>query len=365
MSISGIQHGDRAMVLGTRHELISRAQQLPRDSDRALAFPLGGSTFRVVLINRAGRIVDEFELAEPARYYDDLMHATAAAQVFFGCRPAVAAAFLAGPVPRRGLLKFTNLKGWQAFDRNESRALFGYATDWLNDGQAGYYGLSLLNQEDFAQLRPGSFQEGDAYGYAIFGSGLNMGLGLVPREDGHPPFAPRGRLETAFQQYLRELLGYYPDLEEACSGDYAFRYAARFFMGELTATKLQYDPFVQVFESVPEKQQGKVVTRFALETDNQIARSATRLVFGNLGTFLGSHAVASVLQRIDVSCGILSNPDLRRFCIKESDFLYNFEHQGRELFSDMARGCTVRVCLHNPEHHGAVARATQLLQAIT
>ncbi len=353
----------RPLPIGARDRLQERAQSLPRDADLAVAFPLGGSTFRSVLINRAGRVVDELEVREPAQYYQDLMHATAAAQIYFGCRPVVGAAFLAGPVPRRGLLRFTNLKGWPEFDRTESSTLFGFSTDWLNDGQAGYYGLSLLNQHDYAELRSGNFQDGDSYGYAIFGTGLNMGLGSTAREDGHPPFAAREQLEVAFQQFFFQKFGYYPEWEHACSGGHGFRLAAEFFISRLPDHTQLEDVFVQEFSAAEEKDQGKVVTRFALKLRHPTALKATRLVFGNLGTFLGAQAVGAVLQRIDVSPGILSDEDLRRFCVKETDFLQNFESQGRKQFSDIARGCKVRACLENPEHHGAVARATQLLQA--
>jgi hypothetical protein len=123
------------------------------------------------------------------------------------------------------------------------------------------------------------------------------------------------------------------------------------------------DGFKQEFEAAPRGRRGEVVTRHAL-AGHPSAVAAAKMSFEYLGGWLGAMAISHQAQRIDLSPGILSVPAMRQFCLEETGFLASFVDQGRPMFKDFVRGCTVRVCLRNPEHEGAIERAAELLRAI-
>jgi glucokinase len=343
----------------TKDLLLARAAKLPRNPDRAVAFPLGSSTFRALMIDRDDNVLDQFELAHPANVYTDITHAMAGALVRFGCRPVAGAAFLAGMVPGSGLLKFTNVPDWPEFDRNDSKRYFGFSTEWLNDGMAGYFGLRRLHPQDFTTLHEGQSQPGDPYIYAIFGTGLNVGC-EVSREDGHILFVPRGEEDNELQSWLRQHLGHWPEWEDVTSGVNGFGNVADFYLHHHRVGP--GDDFRREFEASPRGRRGEVVTRFAL-LGHPSARAAAKMAFEYLGGWLGAMAISHQVRRIDVSPGILSDPAMRQFCLEETGFLASFQEQGRPMFQKFAADCTVRVCLRNPEHEGAVERAAELLRA--
>ncbi|HUD11098.1 MAG TPA: glucokinase [Candidatus Saccharimonadia bacterium] len=349
---------DQAAAVESKQVMVAKAAALPRDPDRAVAFPHGSSNFRALLIDRFDKVVDQFELLHPSDSYEDLTHATAAALLHFGCLPAVGAAFLAGPVPKRGLLRFSNVKEWDPFDRAENEVAFGFKTDWLNDGAAGYYGLLRLDTSDFTVLRTGKYRRGDAYLYAIFGTGLNTG-GPQPREDGHLLFVPRSEEEVELQRYLKNVLGHWPEWEDVVSGGTGFRLVADYFLDKNEGS--HESDFAREYEETPHKKRGAVVTRFALAGDS-VASAAAKQVFESLGSWLGAMAISHQVTRIDLSPGILSDEIMRHYCLKETGFTTAFEDQGRPMFKEVAQNCTVRVCRRNPEHEGAVERAAELLR---
>ena len=144
----------------SKKQFLEAAGKLKRSNDRAIAMPLGGSTFRALMVNRRDVVIDQFEAPQPADHYLDVEHAIAAALLHFGNLPAAGAAFLAGMIPKRGPLQFTNLTGWPAFNRDTTKKLFGFTTEWLNDGTAGYYGLPRMNASDFVVLKKGQYRSG-------------------------------------------------------------------------------------------------------------------------------------------------------------------------------------------------------------
>lgn len=81
MSASLATESGLILPTGHQNDLLSRALQLPREPDRALAFPLGSSTFRVLVVDRAGQVLDRIEVQDPASYYDNLYEAMAAVQL--------------------------------------------------------------------------------------------------------------------------------------------------------------------------------------------------------------------------------------------------------------------------------------------
>jgi hypothetical protein len=88
----------------SKAQLLKQVSKLKRNPDRAIAFPLGASTFRALFVDRYDEVVDTFEVADPVNYYEDIEHAIAAALLRFGCRPVTGAAFFAGVLPPRGPL---------------------------------------------------------------------------------------------------------------------------------------------------------------------------------------------------------------------------------------------------------------------
>jgi glucokinase len=337
--------------------LIAEAARLPRNPDRAVAFPLGASTFRALLVDRYDKIVDEFELKHPAEHHETIAHATAAALMQFGCRPVVGAAFFAGMLPRRGLLEFTNLSGWPKVDPAYTDKLFKFKTQWMNDGTAGYYGLPRLDTKEFAVLRKGAYRQGDNYVYAIFGTGMNIGCPTA-REDGHVLFVPKSELDREFQLWFAKRFRHWPEAEDLSSGGDGIRHVAEFFIEKQGLR----DEFVAELESMPKLRRAEVVTKYALG-GHRTAIAAVKLAFEALGSWLGAEAIAHQATRIDLSPGILSLPELREFVVKKTGFLKAFEDQGRPMFKEFAHRCTVRVCLRNPENEGALERAAELLRA--
>jgi glucokinase len=342
----------------TSDDLIEQASKLPHNEDRAVAFPLGGSTFRALIIDRHDNILDQLEVQHPADHHETIEHAIAGALVQFGCLPAAGAAFIAGSVPQRGPLKFTNLE-WPEFDRNGTKKLFGFKTEWMQDGTAGYYGVKRLETKDFVPLRRGGYKKGDHHIYAIFGTGLNTGSEIT-REDGHLLFVPRGAEDTELQSWYHEAFGHWPEWEDVTSGGTGFRKVAQFYMQKRNLPKS--DEFFQEFVATVPLRQAEVVTRYAL-TGHKVARESAAKVFEYLGSWLGAMAVSHQAVRIDLSPGILSLPELRKFCLEETRFLEAFEEQGRPMFSERLKQCTIRVCRRNPEPEGAVERAAELLRA--
>lgn len=341
--------------------LVAEAANLPPNPDRAVAFPLGGSTFRALMIDRQDNILEEFELRHPADHHEAIDHAIAAALVHFGCLPVVGAAFFAGSLPQRGPIEFTNLRGWPKVDRAVTAKRFGFETQWMQDGTAGYYGLKRLGTRDFAVLRKGKYQRGDGYIYAIFGTGINTGCATA-REDGHVLFVPKTDEDREFQLWFKKKYHHWPESEDTSSGGSGFRNFAEFFMHKHKAKPS--DPFVQEFEQTPVLRRAEVVTTYALK-GHQSALMASRSAFAALGAWLGEMAIAHQVRRIDLSPGILSSPEMRKFVLEETDFLKAFEDQGRPMFRTVPASCTLRVCLRNPEREGAVERAAELLRATT
>jgi glucokinase len=348
---------------GSRTELVEQAKKLPLSKIHTVAFPFGGSTLRASLLDLGGKVLQTVELEHPEEHYVDVVHAIAAVLIKFGCRVRVGAAFIAGPVPKRGFLQFTNIQSWGKFDRNVTKGLFGLDLEWFNDGPAGYFGIPALDDSKFVVLHQGSYEPGDSYGYAIWGHGLNLSYGHG-REDGHTPFAASNDAEWEFYNDLKQMLGHRPDWEEAVAGGHGFKNAGIFYLSQPSSKRSHhYDPLMDAFEHAPRKDRGKVVTRYAL-SGNPIALEACRLVFGILGNWLGSMAVSSQLKRIDISPGIFGNAELRELALRETNFLAAYLNQGRDQFSDDAKACTLRVCLENPEQNGAVLRAVDRLRAL-
>jgi glucokinase len=344
----------------TKRQLVQRARALPRNPDRAVAFPLGGSTFRALLVDREDQVVEQFELSHPSGIFDDITHAMAGALLHFRCIPAVGVAFNAGMLPARGPLRFTNVSAWPEFERTDSRTFFGFDTEWLQDTMAGYYGLSRLEQSDFVTLHRGKYRPGDRYIYAIFGTGMNVGCPL-PRQDGHLLFVPRSAEDNELQQWLKQHMGHWPDWEDVISGGRGFANVAEFYLHRHRVGPK--DAFRRDFEGAPRGRQGEVVTAHALK-GHPSAVAASKMAFEYLGGWLGAMAISHEAMRIDLSPGILSDPNMRAFVQEETGFLASFEDQGRPMFRDWARQCTVRVCLRNPELEGAVERAAELLRAV-
>ena len=342
----------------TKAKLLKQALKLKRNPDRAIAFPLGASNFRALLIDRFDEVVGTFEVPDPVNYYQDFEHAVAAALVQFDCLPVSGAAFFAGALPARGLLEFTNLHGWPRVDRRATEKLFGFRTAWMQDGTAGYYGLPRLDSNDFQVLRMGSYRPGDSYIYAIFGTGINVGCPLA-RDDGHLLFVPRGRVDSELQMWLKQHLGHWPEWEDVISGGKGIRNVAEFYLHQHNVGV--GDNFKREFDEAPPGRRGEVVTRYALD-GHPSAVAAAKMSFEYLGAWLGAMAISHQAQRIDLSPGILSDPAMRQFMLKETGFLASFEDQGRPLYKDFARMCMVRVCLRNPEHEGAVEQAAELLR---
>lgn len=343
----------------TKDKLLTRAAKLPRNPDRAVAFPLGASTFRALLVNRDDEVVDTFEVSDPVNHYQDMDQAVAASFLHFGCLPVAGAAFFAGIVAGRGLIEFTNLHGWPKVDRSATETLFGFKTEWMNDGTAGYYGLPRLDAADFAVLRHGNYQLGDNYIYAIYGTGINVGCPLL-REDGHLLFVPRGQEDSELQMWLRQHLGHWPEWEDVMSGGKGIRNVAEFYMHKHRVGSA--DDFKREFDEAPSGRRAEVVTRYALR-GHPSAMAAARMAFEYLGGWLGGMAISHQATRVDLSPGILSDPAMRQFLLDETGFVASFEEQGRKMFKDFAHQCMVRVCLRNPEHEGAVERAAELLRA--
>lgn len=343
----------------TKDRLLARVAKLKRNPDRAIAFPLGASTFRALLVDRYDEVVGTFEVPDPVNHYQDIEHAIAAALLQFGCLPVAGAAFFAGIVTPRGLMEFTNLHGWPLVDRHTTKKLFGFKTEWMNDGTAGYYGLPRLESNDFAMLRKGQYRPGDNYIYAIFGTGINIGCPML-REDGHLLFVPRSEEDTELQKWLRQHLGHWPEWEDVMSGGKGMRNVADFYMHKHRVA--HGDDFKREFDEAPAGRRAEVVTRYALK-GHPTAAAAAKMAFEYLGGWLGAMAISHQALRIDLSPGILSDPAMRQFCLEETGFLASFEDQGRKLFRDFAHMCTLQVCLRNPEHEGAVERAAELLRA--
>jgi glucokinase len=341
--------------------LVAEAAKLPRNPDRAVAFPMGSSTFRALMIDRQDRVLDEFEMKHPHHEHESVTHAIAGALVRFGCRPAVGAAFIAGSVPFRGPLQFTNIKEWEPFDRDETDKYFGFKTEWMQDGTAGYYGLARLNSNDFATLRQGEYQRGDRYIYAILGTGANVGCPLN-REDGHNLFVPKSDEDRDFQLWFKERFGHWPEIEDVVSGGDGMRNVAEFFIEKhkLKAT----DPFVKELEATHVMKRAEVVTTYALK-GHSTAETAMKLSFGAFGGWVGQMAITHQVTRIDLSPGILSIPELREYVLEKTGFLAAIEDQGRPMFVEHVKKCTLRVCLRNPESEGAVERAAGLLRETT
>lgn len=341
----------------SKKQFLEAAAKLPRSADRAIAMPLGGSTFRALMVGRRDDVLDHFEAPHPADHYLDAAHAIAAALLHFGSLPVAGAAFLAGMVPKRGRLRFTNLAGWPPFDRDVTMKHFGFATEWLNDGTAGYYGLPRMSGNDFAILRKGQYRTGDTYIYAIFGTGMNVGC-PVTREDSHLLFVPRTDEDRAMQMWLKKFLGHLPDWEDITSGGMGMRNVAEYYLDtdKVSAT----DPYATALRDHPAQRRGEIVTAFALR-GHPSAKKAAQMAFTSLGSWLGAMAVSHQALRIDLSPGILADPEMREFCLHETNFLAAFVEQGRPMFREFVEDCTVRICLRNPEHEGAVERAAELL----
>jgi hypothetical protein len=354
-----------AAIIGTKAptgnsaELIARALALPLCTDRALVLPLGGSTFRAMLIDQHGNTLEELKVSHPNKSWGDLTTAVAAAMLYFGCRPRVGSGSIAGPIPDTGPLQFTNLD-WPEFDRSDMRAVFGLELEWLNDGAMGYHGLRLLHpQRQFAPIQDGHYGPGLRRRYVIVGSGNNTG-GPEPREDGHGPAAPKTDFQIEYCQWLRDKrLGYWPDWEDVVSGGSGFRYAAEFCL-QAYPTDSASAAFRAAFWAAPIETSGETVDRYAM-MGCEVAKLAARLVFELMGTWLGSIAVTHQAYRIDISDGILSKEPLRSWVLANTGFLAAFRNQGRPKFSEWAAKCTITVCLVHAEQYGAIARAAEML----
>jgi glucokinase len=175
-----------------------------------LAGDIGGTTTRLAFFE-AGDTGLETVTQEnfPSREHGSL---TAIVQTFVaaqGLTPERACFGIAGPV-RDGRVQTPNLP-WLV-DGGELAGLLGLArVSLINDLQANAYGISLLQEHDFALISPGQPDPTGAIAVISAGTGLGEAMAIwdgtvhrpFPSEGGHADFAPRNELETELLLHLR------------------------------------------------------------------------------------------------------------------------------------------------------------------
>lgn len=175
-----------------------------------LAGDIGGTTTRLAFFEAGGSGLETVAQEHvPSREHGSL---TAIVQAFVaaqGLAPDRACFGIAGPV-RGGRVQTPNLP-WLV-DGGELASLLGLArVALLNDLQANAYGISQLQEDDFALINPGQPDPTGAIAVISAGTGLGETMAVwdgnvhrpFPSEGGHADFAPRNALETELLLHLR------------------------------------------------------------------------------------------------------------------------------------------------------------------
>ena len=147
--------------------------------------------------------------------------------------PRIAAACfgVAGPI-LAGAAKLTNLP-WRLAESELAASLGISSVRLLNDVQAAAYGMLRLDERAFVVVKrgrtaPGGRRRWPAATMAVIAPGTGLGEAMlywdgtrhipVPSEGGHAGFAPRGKTEIEFLEWLSRTYGAHVSCERVVSG---------------------------------------------------------------------------------------------------------------------------------------------------
>lgn len=257
-------------------------------------------------------------------------------------KPAIAAACLAlaGPVAGRQV-QLTNLPWAVDADAISSRFAISRVT-LLNDFEAAGMGISALQAADLLTLQAGSAQPGNRL---VLGAGTGLGVAWLtaahggykvhPSEGGHMDFAPVDDTQYALLRYLQQRHGHV-SYERIVSGP------GLLAIFEFLRDTGRGQPSVQLREAMGAGDAAAVLSQFAQQEGELIARSALDLFLAIYGAFAGNLALAALPRGgIYVAGGIAAKIAAS---MQRGDFLRAFLDKGR--FSQLLQSMPLHIVLN-------------------
>jgi glucokinase len=308
-----------------------------------LAGDIGGTTTRLAFFAAGGPGLETVAQGNfPSREHGSLtaiVQAFAAAQ---GLVPERACFGIAGPV-REGRVLTPNLP-WLV-DGGELAGLLGLArVGLINDLQANAYGISLLQDEDFATINAGQPDPTGTIAVISAGTGLGETMAVwdgtvhrpFPSEGGHADFAPRNELETDLLLHLRAEHGRV-SYERILSGPglvnlYRFLRDRR----HLAETP-------EVVAQMQRGDQAAAISRAALENRCPLCGQALDLFISLYGAEAGNLALRSLATGGIYLGGGIAPKIVERLC--RPAFMLAFTNKGR--LSPLLETIPVRVILND------------------
>lgn len=257
-------------------------------------------------------------------------------------RPTIAAACLAlaGPVSGR-LVQLTNLPWKVDADALEKRFAIKRVT-LINDFEAVGTGIAVLQAGELLTLQKGVTQAGNRLAVGA-GTGLGVawltpshgGYKVHPSEGGHIDFAPANDTQYALQRYLQQRYGHV-SYERIVSGP------GMLAIFEFLRDTARESPSVELMAAMAEDDAAAVLTRYAQQADEPIARSTLDLFIAIYGAFAGNLALAALPRGgIYMAGGIAAKiPAL----LQRGDFLHAFLDKGR--FSQLLQTLPLHIVLN-------------------
>ncbi len=257
-------------------------------------------------------------------------------------KPAIAAACLAlaGPVSGRQV-RLTNLPWAVDADAVASRFSIPQVT-LINDFAAVGMGISALQAGDLLTLQAGTAQAGNRL---VLGAGTGLGVAWLtrahggyvvhPSEGGHMDFAPVDDTQYALLRYLQQRHGHV-SYERIVSGP------GLVAIFEFLRDTGRGQPSAKLRVAMAAGDAAAVLSQFAQQQDELIARNTLELFTAIYGAFAGNLALAALPRGgIYVAGGIAAK---NAASLQRGDFLRAFLDKGR--FSQLLQTMPVHIVLN-------------------
>jgi len=247
---------------------------------------------------------------------------------------------VAGPI-RDGTLRVPNL-GWQVDVAGFGEEVGFPAATLINDFTAVGHGVLTLTESDWAELHPGTCDEGEAI--AVLGPGTGLGHAYLvwddgayrvhPSEGGHVDFAPRTETEWALSQYLRRRYGH-ASWERVVSGP---------GLVNIYRFLVDADPHAEVAAVREELESGDapaVISRRGADGSDPLCGRALDIFVSALGALSGNVALMmEAFGGVYIAGGIA--PQILS-ALRDGPFVQSFLAKGR--LSELLESVPVRVIL--------------------
>ncbi len=312
--------------------------------DLVLAGDIGGTKTHLALFSVPGeKLRSEALTTFPSKRYSGLVPVLREFLAGDGHKVDAACFGIAGPVVD-GKVKTPNLP-WMIDVVELRHALKLESVSLLNDLEAGAYGISTLNDDEFSTLNEGILRQSGNKALIAAGTGLGQAILYddgrrfhpLASEGGHADFAPRDELEIELLRYLIGRFGHV-SYERVLSGPGLFN-IYRF----LKDSRALEEPKSLSEEFAAADDPSAVISRSALAGEAEICVKSLDLFVSIYGAEAGNLALrAKSVRGLYIGGGIAPKILAK---LKDGAFMRGFVDKGR--YTDLLAATPVQVVLND------------------